>query len=66
MMSQVIKGIPWWLEFCHSTAGGTGLIPDQGTEILSVTLHSPKKKKKVIVKIHLEVNSIVSSRQKFD
>ena len=49
MMSQVIKGIPWWLEFCHSTAGGTGLIPDQGTEILSVTLHSPKKKKKKLL-----------------
>ena len=36
-----------WLRFLASTAGGTGLIPGQGTEILHV-LQQKKKKKKAI------------------
>ena len=35
-----------WLGFCTSTAGGTGSIPSQGTNILQVSRSSPKKKKK--------------------
>ena len=33
-----------WLRLCASTAGGTGLIPDQETRILHVAQHSQKKK----------------------
>ena len=35
-----------WLELCASTAGGMGLIPGQGTEILQATQHGQKQKKK--------------------
>ena len=35
-----------WLGLCASTAGGMGLIPGQGTEILQATQHGQKQKKK--------------------
>ena len=36
-----------WLRLCASTAGGTGLIPGQGTKIPHATWCSQKQKKKV-------------------
>ena len=33
-----------WLELPASTAGGTGLIPGQGTKILHAVQHGQKKK----------------------
>ena len=35
-----------WLGLHASTAGGTGLMPGQGTKILQVTWQGQKKKKK--------------------
>ena len=35
-----------WLGLCASTAGGTGLIPDQGSKILQATGWGQKTKKK--------------------
>ena len=34
-----------WLRLCASTAGGTGLIPGQGTKIPYATQYGKKKKK---------------------
>ena len=31
-----------WLRLCASTAGGTGLVSDQGAKILHATRHSQK------------------------
>ena len=36
-----------WLGLQASTAGGTGLIPDQGTKISHAMRHSPKKKEDI-------------------
>ena len=41
------SGLVQWLRLLASTAGGMGLIPGQGTEILHV-LQQKKKKKKAI------------------
>ena len=54
-----------WLSLCTSTAGGPGLIPDQGTKILKATLYGQSlKKKKKGSKIHCTFAEKKESRGK--
>ena len=41
------------LRLCASTAGGTGLIPDQGTKILHAAQHGKKKTKEEEDTVHI-------------
>ena len=52
-----------WLGLCASTAGGSGLIPDRGTEILQATQcgHKRKNKKNIsLLFVYLRIYSLAN------
>lgn len=44
-ITQDVKkaGLPWWFRLCTCKAGGTSLIPSQGTKIPHITQQKKEK-----------------------